>query len=108
MRYAEKYGGARGTKNGVTIGRIRVACWISKATYARAHAHAHASGHPFARAHTHTHAQTNVYYLLLFHDNNKSRTRLNVTSHVQYPFCYNRAGACLQRGTSYVFKHNSR
>ena len=28
----EKYGGARGATNGITIWRIQVACWISKAT----------------------------------------------------------------------------
>ena len=38
----EKYGGAREATDDNTIWRIRVACWISKATRARAHAHIHA------------------------------------------------------------------
>ena len=44
----EKCSGDRGTTNDVTIWRICVACWISKAicTYALAHAHAH--GYPHA------------------------------------------------------------
>jgi hypothetical protein len=33
----EKYGGARGATNDVTIWRIHVACWISKATCTRTH-----------------------------------------------------------------------
>ena len=37
-------------RNGVAIWRIRVECWISKATCTHAHVHAHAPGH----AHTHT------------------------------------------------------
>ena len=32
--------------NGVTIWRIRGACWISKTTHTRAHAHAHAPRNP--------------------------------------------------------------
>ena len=50
----EKYDGDRGATNDFTIWRIRVACWISKATCTYAHAHAHAAGHEHARAHTHT------------------------------------------------------
>jgi hypothetical protein len=37
----EKYGGARETTNDVTIWRIRVACWISKATCTHARACTH-------------------------------------------------------------------
>ena len=33
-----------GAKNDVTIWRIRVACWISKATCTYAHEHAHSPG----------------------------------------------------------------
>jgi hypothetical protein len=37
----EKCGGAREATNGVTIWRIRVACWISKVTRAPARAYTH-------------------------------------------------------------------
>ena len=37
----EKCGGARETTNDVTIWRIRVACWMSKATCTHTHAHVH-------------------------------------------------------------------
>ena len=59
----EKYGGARGATNDVTIWRIRVACWISKATCTYAHAHAHALGYPHAR--TRKHAHTGQYVILI-------------------------------------------
>ena len=62
----EKYSGERGATNDVTIWRIRVACWISKAIYTYAHAHAHAPGHPHARnARTHEHAHTDLYVILI-------------------------------------------
>ena len=51
----EKYGGARDATNYVTIWRIRVEYWISKATCTHAHAHVHAPGHTHGRACTHTH-----------------------------------------------------
>ena len=57
----EKYSGERGGATyDVTIWRIRVACWITKATCAYAHAHAHAHGYPDAltRAHARTHRPT--------------------------------------------------
>ena len=38
----EKYSGVRGAINDVTTWRMRVACWISKATCTHAHAQAHA------------------------------------------------------------------
>ena len=47
----EKCDGNRGATDDVTIWRIRVACWESKATSTYAHAHAHAHGYPYARAH---------------------------------------------------------
>ena len=82
----EKYGEETGTTNDVTIWRIRVACWISKATCSYAHAHAHAPGYP----HTYTHTHTNNWYVLLFHSNNDSQTRLNVTLfvHCRYWFIF--------------------
>ena len=48
--------------NDVIIWRIRVAYWISRATYAHMHAHAHAPGiHTLAC----THAQTQEYVILI-------------------------------------------
>ena len=38
----EKYGGAWGATNDVTIWCIHVACWISKATFTHVHPHRHA------------------------------------------------------------------
>jgi hypothetical protein len=64
----------------VTTWRIRVQCWISKAACAHSHAHAQ------ARAHARTH-NTNMYYLLLFHGNNDSRTLLNITLYVHCLAC---------------------
>ena len=49
----EKCGGAREATNDNTTRRMRVACWISKATRARAHAHARAPS-------THTKVNTNT------------------------------------------------
>jgi hypothetical protein len=48
----EKCGGVRGAKHDVTIYRIRVVCWINKATCIYAHAHAQAHGNIHVRAHT--------------------------------------------------------
>jgi integrase len=50
----EKYGGARGATDYVTIWRMRVACWISKATCTRPHAWVHTHGRTHALASTHT------------------------------------------------------
>ena len=44
--------------------RIRVACWISKATCMHTHVHAHAHGCPHKCSHIHTH--TNMQYFLFF------------------------------------------
>ena len=60
-----KNGGARGATNDVTIWRIRVACWISKATCTHTHAHTHAPVHTHERAHEYTH----TCVILLFHGN---------------------------------------
>ena len=51
----EKCCAAKQATNGVTIWRIQVTCWISKATYTHAHAHAQALGDKLARTHPHTH-----------------------------------------------------
>ena len=59
----EKCGENRGTTNDVTIWRIRVACWISKATCRHAHAHAHAPGRTHTRARAHTHMQQAIGFL---------------------------------------------
>jgi hypothetical protein len=54
----EKYSGDRGATNDVTIWRIRVACWISKAICTYAHAHVHASL-------THMYARTDQHIILI-------------------------------------------
>ena len=51
---SKKCSGSREVTIDVTIWRIRVACWISKATRMHAHAHAHAPGYTEARALAHT------------------------------------------------------
>ena len=85
MRYDEKYGGDREATNDVTMWRIGVA------TCTQAHAHAHVTGHTYARTRVHarTHARThsNIQYVLLFHGNNDSRTRLNITLFVHCLSC---------------------
>ena len=48
-----------------------------------AYAHAHVPRHP----HIHTHTQTNMLYLLLFHSNNDSGTRLNITLYIHCLSC---------------------
>ena len=64
------YGRAREATNDVTIWRIRLACWISKATHTH-HAHAQAPGHPhtcrYASTHAGTHesARTQTYVILI-------------------------------------------
>jgi hypothetical protein len=59
-------------------------CLLDKKGYM----HARACTRPLARAHVHAHTQTNMEYLLLFHGNNDSRTRLNVTLYVHCLSCY--------------------
>ena len=68
----EKYGEARGDTDDVSMWRILVACWISKATCTHPHAHAHAPGHVRTRTHTQV---CNIY---LFNGYSDSLTRLNV------------------------------
>jgi hypothetical protein len=54
------FGGAREATSNVTMWRIRVACWISKAIRTHAHAHAHAHGHKHSRARARAHTQMYV------------------------------------------------
>jgi hypothetical protein len=81
----EKYAGTRGITNYVTILRLRVACWVKKATCTDTHAHAHALGstHKHARAHTHT---CNIYFFS--HSNSYSVTRLSVTLYLPCLSCF--------------------
>ena len=53
----EKCDGARVATKYVTIWRIRVACWISKATCLYAQQHPPASGHPHARSVARAHTE---------------------------------------------------
>ena len=63
--YEVEHGGAIEATNDNTIWRMRVACWISKAT--RSHAHAYSSApsfphtHARARASAPAHARTHTY-----------------------------------------------
>jgi hypothetical protein len=57
----ENYSGNRGAIHDVTIWRVRVACWISKAICTYAHAQAHALGYPHARTHARTHARASIH-----------------------------------------------
>jgi Pyruvate/2-oxoacid:ferredoxin oxidoreductase delta subunit len=63
MRYCRKIWWGQRDPNGVTIWRIRVVYWISKAT--STHMYAHASTHMYAhartRVHTHTLIICNIY-----------------------------------------------
>ena len=59
----KKYSGAIEATNDVTIWRIRVAYWISKAICTYAHAHTHTPEYPYAR--THKYAHTNQYVILI-------------------------------------------
>jgi hypothetical protein len=56
-------------------------CMLDKTICMHAHTHAHAPGQPHVRMHARTHAHTDKY-LLLFHGNSDSRTRLSVTLYV--------------------------
>jgi hypothetical protein len=96
----EKCGGARGATNDVTIWRIHVACWLSKATRARS------CTHPGTCTHPHTH--TNMSYLLLFHARNDSPTRLNVTLYahrLSFSQAHQAAGCHLCR--LYIRRHST-
>jgi hypothetical protein len=57
----EKCDGARGATNDVTTWRIRVACWMSKATRTLVLPDAHAPGHPHLGMRTHTHTNRYTY-----------------------------------------------
>ena len=56
----EKFGGARGATNDVTVRLIRVACWISNVTRARARTCTRPS-----RPGTHPHTRTDKYITLI-------------------------------------------
>jgi hypothetical protein len=65
MPFVRKYR-AREAANGRSIWRMRVSCWISKATRARACSRptrpgTHTFKHPHAQTHTHTHKEIHVY-----------------------------------------------
>ena len=70
----EKLGGDRGATNDATTWSIRIACYISKATY----------------TYSHEHARTDQYVILVlrFHGNSDSRTHFNVTLHIYRQSCF--------------------
>jgi hypothetical protein len=57
----EKCGRVRGATNDVTVLRVRVTCWISKATCTYAHAHARVPTHTHALARMHTQTSKSYY-----------------------------------------------
>jgi hypothetical protein len=58
--------GDGGATNDVTIRRIRVACWMIKATCTYAHAHAHVPGYPRARTHAQACTHRPIYNTYCF------------------------------------------
>jgi hypothetical protein len=79
----EKYSEDPGVTNDVTIWRIRVACWISKAICTYAHAHAHAPEYPHARKHAQACTHRPTFNTYCFSTATiVSWTRLNVTLYV--------------------------
>ena len=88
--HVEKYGGDWGATNDVTIWRIRLACWISKATCAYAQADAHGPGYPHARTHAimHTHIPVSNTYCF-FTAKMVSWMRLSITLSVHCLFLLN-------------------
>jgi hypothetical protein len=74
----EKLGGDRGATHDVTVCRIRVACWISKATYTYGHAHAYALAYPM---HACTHRPISNTRIA-------NVTQCSVTDYVHRPSCY--------------------
>ena len=87
IRQCQKCDGATEETDDKTIWCISVACWISKAT--RARAIAHALGHPHTHMHTHaftrarTHAPTEICNIYCFSTAIMvSSKRLNMTSYV--------------------------
>jgi hypothetical protein len=88
MRYVEKYSGVRGATNYVTIWRIRVACWISKAIYTYVHARAHAPGYPHSRTHAQACTHRPICKTYCFSTATMvSWTRLSITSCVHSLCC---------------------
>jgi hypothetical protein len=83
--HSEKRGGVRGAKNDVTIWRIRVACWISKATCTYVHAHAHASEYPHAQVRAHTHALTKQWVILIAFPRQVIRERALILRYAYFP-----------------------
>ena len=70
------------------IWRMRIACWITKATQTDRHTH-------ICICHSHCFATTTMF----------ARTRLIVTLFAHCLSCCNRPGVCLLRGTDLFFKY---
>jgi hypothetical protein len=92
----EKYSGDRGATNYVTIWRIRVAYWISKAICTYAHAHAHALRCIYARKQAQTCTRRPICNTWCFFTAKVvSWTRLNVTLYV-HCLSYLDIGLCVE------------
>jgi len=72
----------------IAIWRMRIACWITKATQTDRHTH-------ICICHSHCFATTTMF----------ARTRLIVTLFAHCLSCCNRPGVCLLRGTDLFFKY---
>ena len=83
----EKCGGDREATNDVTIWRMRVPCWITKAICTYAHAHAHEFGYPPVHALACAHRPICDTYCF-FTATMVSRTHLIVTLYVHCLSCY--------------------
>jgi hypothetical protein len=99
----EKYSGDGVATNDVTIWRIRVESWISKATCTYAHAHVHAPGCPHARTHKHAHTDQEVI-LIAFPQQQWFRERACVTLYVH---CWSCVHCCHKTEKSKAFWINS-
>jgi hypothetical protein len=91
-----KFRATRGVIHDVTKWRIRVACWISKATRTDAHAHVYAPGYPHARMHAHAWTHRPICNTYCFSTAKIiSRTRFNV--HVMCLFMwFSRQSSCVK------------
>ena len=79
----EKFSGDQGVTNDITIWRIRVACWFSKAICTYTHANAHAPGYPHARIHAQARTHNQYVILIAFSQQQWFRER---TSMLRYTY----------------------
>jgi hypothetical protein len=103
----EKCGRDRGATNDVTIWRIRVACWISKATCTarmRMHTPTRPDSLMHALARMHTHRPISDTYCFTTATMIRERATILRYTYIAPPV-YNRNGVLLLRGTNQTFKY---